>query len=24
MIPGASWTPTHWMPLPAAPQEPKP
>ncbi|MGT3967621.1 DUF551 domain-containing protein [Klebsiella grimontii] len=18
---GASWTPTHWMPLPAAPQE---
>ncbi|HBY5968999.1 TPA: DUF551 domain-containing protein [Klebsiella pneumoniae] len=24
LIPGASWTPTHWMPLPAAPQEPKP
>ncbi|WP_418935872.1 DUF551 domain-containing protein [Klebsiella pneumoniae] len=24
MIPGASWTPTHWMPLPAAPQEVKP
>ena len=22
-IPGASWTPTHWMPLPAAPQEVK-
>lgn len=22
LIPGASWTPTHWMPLPAAPQEP--
>ncbi|MEI4896707.1 DUF551 domain-containing protein [Klebsiella pneumoniae] len=21
MIPGASWTPTHWMPLPVAPQE---
>ena len=21
---GASWTPTHWMPLPAAPQEVKP
>lgn len=21
LIPGASWTPTHWMPLPAAPQE---
>ncbi|HIB5491683.1 TPA: DUF551 domain-containing protein [Klebsiella pneumoniae] len=20
MIPGASWTPTHWMPLPAAPR----
>lgn len=20
LIPGASWTPTHWMPLPAAPQ----
>ncbi|HDG9775851.1 TPA: DUF551 domain-containing protein [Raoultella planticola] len=20
---GASWTPTHWMPLPAAPQEVK-
>ncbi len=24
LIPGASWTPTHWMPLPAAPQEPSP
>lgn len=24
LIPGASWTPTHWMPLPEAPQEPKP
>ncbi|MDM7293126.1 DUF551 domain-containing protein [Klebsiella pneumoniae] len=24
LIPGASWTPTHWMELPAAPQEPKP
>ncbi|WP_370671841.1 DUF551 domain-containing protein [Klebsiella pneumoniae] len=24
LIPGASWTPTHWMPLPAAPQEVKP
>ncbi|HIE9485215.1 TPA: DUF551 domain-containing protein [Klebsiella pneumoniae] len=24
LIPGASWTPTHWMPLPAGPQEPKP
>lgn len=24
LIPGASWTPTHWMPLPAAPQEEKP
>ncbi|HBY4775018.1 TPA: DUF551 domain-containing protein [Klebsiella pneumoniae] len=24
LIPGASWTPTHWMPLPTAPQEPKP
>ncbi|HHZ9068697.1 TPA: DUF551 domain-containing protein [Klebsiella pneumoniae] len=24
LIPGASWTPTHWMDLPAAPQEPKP
>lgn len=23
LIPGASWTPTHWMPLPAAPQEAK-
>ncbi|MCB8866315.1 hypothetical protein KPC190_03768 [Klebsiella pneumoniae] len=23
LIPGASWTPTHWMPLPAAPQEGK-
>ncbi|HBT6206646.1 TPA: DUF551 domain-containing protein [Klebsiella pneumoniae] len=22
LIPGASWTPTHWMPLPTAPQEP--
>lgn len=21
LIPGASWAPTHWMPLPAAPQE---
>ncbi|ENC9861406.1 DUF551 domain-containing protein [Klebsiella variicola] len=21
LIPGASWTPTHWMPLPVAPQE---
>ncbi|WP_407263161.1 DUF551 domain-containing protein [Klebsiella quasipneumoniae] len=21
LLPGASWTPTHWMPLPAAPQE---
>jgi|GEM_PF-501358 len=21
LIPGASWTPTHWMPLPAAPQQ---
>ncbi|WP_227542130.1 DUF551 domain-containing protein [Klebsiella pneumoniae] len=21
MIPGGSWTPTHWMELPAAPQE---
>ena len=21
IIPGASWTPTHWMPLPAAPHE---
>ncbi|WP_420271514.1 DUF551 domain-containing protein [Klebsiella quasipneumoniae] len=21
LIPGASWTPTHWMTLPAAPQE---
>lgn len=21
LIPGASWTPTHWMPLPAAPEE---
>nr|WP_100098048.1 DUF551 domain-containing protein [Klebsiella pneumoniae] len=21
LIPAASWTPTHWMPLPAAPQE---
>ncbi len=24
LLPGASWTPTHWMPLPAAPQEVKP
>ncbi len=24
LIPGASWTPTHWMLLPAAPQEVKP
>lgn len=24
LIPGASWTPTHWMELPAAPQEVKP
>ncbi|HHL6093556.1 TPA: DUF551 domain-containing protein [Klebsiella pneumoniae] len=24
LIPGASWTPTHWMDLPASPQEPKP
>ncbi|HCF8373503.1 TPA: DUF551 domain-containing protein [Klebsiella pneumoniae] len=24
LIPGASWTPTHWMQLPAGPQEPKP
>ena len=24
LIPGASWTPTHWMPLPAAPKEAKP
>lgn len=24
LIPGASWTPTHWMPLPAAPQEVEP
>ncbi|WP_405021795.1 DUF551 domain-containing protein [Klebsiella pneumoniae] len=24
LIPGASWAPTHWMELPAAPQEPKP
>lgn len=24
IIPGASWSPTHWMPLPAAPQEVKP
>lgn len=24
LIPGASWTPTHWMELPAATQEPKP
>ncbi|KZQ55007.1 DUF551 domain-containing protein [Klebsiella aerogenes] len=24
LIPGVSWTPTHWMPLPTAPQEPKP
>ncbi|HBS7910099.1 TPA: DUF551 domain-containing protein [Klebsiella pneumoniae] len=24
LIHGASWTPTHWMELPAAPQEPKP
>ncbi|AWA62402.1 DUF551 domain-containing protein [Klebsiella pneumoniae] len=23
LIPGASWTPTHWMELPAAPQEVK-
>lgn len=23
IIPGASWSPTHWMPLPAAPQEVK-
>ncbi|MEV9060031.1 DUF551 domain-containing protein [Klebsiella quasipneumoniae] len=23
LIPGASWTPTHWMPLPAGPQEVK-
>ncbi|ENQ9168740.1 DUF551 domain-containing protein [Klebsiella pneumoniae] len=23
LIPGASWTPTHWMPLPAAPLEVK-
>lgn len=23
LIPSASWTPTHWMPLPAAPQEGK-
>ncbi|HCA8727966.1 TPA: DUF551 domain-containing protein [Klebsiella pneumoniae] len=23
LIPGASWAPTHWMPLPAAPQEVK-
>lgn len=23
LIPGASWTPTHWMPLPAAPKEVK-
>lgn len=23
LIPGGSWTPTHWMPLPAAPQEVK-
>ncbi|HCM7673256.1 TPA: DUF550 domain-containing protein [Klebsiella quasipneumoniae subsp. quasipneumoniae] len=23
LIPGASWTPTHWMPLPAAPEEVK-
>ncbi|HFK3582857.1 TPA: DUF551 domain-containing protein [Klebsiella pneumoniae] len=23
LIPGASWTPTHWMPLPTAPQEVK-
>lgn len=23
LLPGASWTPTHWMPLPAAPQEVK-
>lgn len=21
LIPGASWTPTHWQPLPAAPEE---
>lgn len=24
LIPGASWVPTHWQELPAAPQEPKP
>ena len=24
LIPGASWTPTYWMPLPAGPMEPKP
>lgn len=24
LIPGASWTPTHWMPLPSAPKEGKP
>lgn len=24
LIPGASWTPTHWMTLPASPQEVKP
>lgn len=24
LIPGGSWTPTHWMELPAAPQEVKP
>ncbi|HGD3778412.1 TPA: DUF551 domain-containing protein [Klebsiella pneumoniae] len=23
LIPGGSWTPTHWMELPAAPQEVK-
>ncbi|WP_409033462.1 DUF551 domain-containing protein [Klebsiella pneumoniae] len=23
LIPGASWTPTHWMQLPAGPQEVK-
>ncbi|MCP5570964.1 DUF551 domain-containing protein [Klebsiella pneumoniae] len=23
LLPGASWTPTHWMPLPAGPQEVK-
>ncbi|WP_257394600.1 DUF551 domain-containing protein [Klebsiella variicola] len=23
LIPGASWTPTHWMELPAAPKEVK-